>query len=141
MVFVVLTTYIEGVVPFAHRFQVLTILGFVRIGCGSAMGAAIFGHLFKGSMSEQMALLGSQYSPTAMSHVDTFGEAAHAVSQSAMLVSLRDLFGLATVIGIITLLFITMGHFRRHVRLTYPTLRQVYALIRWKRKTVAPKRG
>ncbi|MBO5085496.1 MAG: hypothetical protein IJA98_10635 [Bacteroidaceae bacterium] len=31
--------------------------------------------------------------------------------------------------------------FRRHVRLTYPTLRQVYALIRWKRKTVAPKRG
>ena len=31
--------------------------------------------------------------------------------------------------------------FRRYVRLTYPTLRQVYALIRWKRKTVAPKRG
>ena len=136
MVFVVLTTYIEGIVPFAHRFQVLTILGFVRIGCGSALGAAIFGHLFKGSMSEQMALLGSQYSPTAMSHVSSFGEAAHAVSQSAILVSLRDLFGLAAVIGIITLLFITMGHFKHNIRRIYPTLVQVYGM---PRRSIAPQ--
>ena len=136
MVFVVLTTYIEGIVPFAHRFQVLTILGFVRIGCGSALGAAIFGHLFKGSMSEQMALLGSQYSPTAMSHVSSFGEAAHAVSQSAILVSLRDLFGLAAVIGIITLLFITMGHFKHNIRRIYPTLVQVYGMLR---RSIAPQ--
>ena len=50
MVFIVLTTYIEGVVPFPHRFQVLTILGFVRIGCGSALGSALFGHLFGKAM-------------------------------------------------------------------------------------------
>ena len=140
MVFIVLTTYIEGVVPFQHRFQVLTILGFVRIGCGAALGAALFGHLFQGTMSEQMTLLGSQTNGALLGTVSTFGEVAHIVSQNAMLVSLRHLYGLATFIGIVTLILITMGHFHRHVRLTYSTLRQVYASIRWRRKTVASYR-
>ncbi len=140
MVFIVLTTYIEGVVPFQHRFQVLTILGFVRIGCGAALGAALFGHLFQGAMSEQMTLLGSQTNGALLGTVSTFGEVAHIVSQNAMLVSLRHLYGLATFIGIVTLILITMGHFHRYVRLTYSTLRQVYASIRWRRKTVASYR-
>ena len=84
-------------------------------------------------MSEQMALLGSQYSTSAMSHVSSFGEAAATVSHQAMLVSLRDLFGLATVIGIITLLLITMAHFKHNIRRTYPTLVQVYGMLRRQR--------
>ena len=132
MVFIVLTTYIEGVVPFPHRFQVLTILGFVRIGCGSALGAALFGHLFSGEMSHHMAVLGSDVSTAALANVSSFAETAGAIAHGSLLVSLRNLYGLATVIGIITLILITMGHFRRHVRSTYPTLRQVYDILRRK---------
>lgn len=87
-------------------------------------------------MSEQMALLGSQYNASAMSHISSFGEAAHAVSQSAILVSLRDLFGLAAVIGIITLLLITMAHFKHNIRRTYPTFVQVYGILK---RSIAPQ--
>ena len=132
MVFIVLTTYIEGVVPFPHRFQVLTILGFVRIGCGSALGSALFGHLFGKAMGQHMAALGSHVGTAALANVSSFGEAAGAIAHGALLVSLRDLYGLATVIGVITLILITMGHFRHHVRSTYPTLRQVYDILRRK---------
>ena len=79
-----------------------------------------------------MAALGSHVGTAALANVSSFGEVAGAIDHGALLVSLRDLYGLATVIGVITLILITMGHFRRHVRSTYPTLRQVYDILRRK---------
>ena len=127
MLFIVLTTYVEGIVPFQHRFHVLTILGFVRIGCGAACGAAFFGHFFKGEMSHNMALLGSAANRSLLA-TTSYAEAAQQLAEQSMLVSLRNLFAVAALMGVVTMVLVACGNFREDVKKTYPTFRRVY---RW----------
>lgn len=128
MLFIVITTYMEGIVPFQHRFQVLSILGFVRIGCGSAFGAAIFGHLFKVEMNENIAQLGSQINFNAANQI-SFHNMAEIVGQQSVMLSLQHLFGLAVLIGIVAMTLVAMGNFRNSIKLTYPTLSKVYKIL------------
>lgn len=106
MIFVVLTTYIEGVVPLERRFQALTILGFARIGLGSAAGGALFGHLLTSRMNINLAHFGSNVRLSAMTWGmgADFSSIAGEVSRQALMVSIKELYSLAVMIGIATIL-------------------------------------
>ena len=115
----------EGVVPLQHRFQVLTILGFVRIGPGSAVGSALCGHLFKVEMAKNLSNLGSQVNPISFRSHD-YGSIANEVVENAMMLSLRNLYGLTTLIGIITLLVLLGSRYHPQIKNTLPSLRKAY---------------
>ena len=125
MIFIVLTTYVEGVVPLQHRFQVLTILGFVRIGPGSAVGSALCGHFFKMEMVKNLNGLGSQVNPISFRSHD-YGSIANEVVENAMMLSLRNLYGLAALIGIITLILLMASRYQPQIKNTLPTLHRAY---------------
>ena len=125
MIFIVLTTYVEGIVPLQHRFQVLTILGFVRIGPGSAVGSALCGHLFKAEMSRSLVALGSQVNTVSFRNHD-FGTIANEVVENAMMLSLRNLYGLMTFIGLITLIILLASRYQPQIKNTLPTLAKAF---------------
>lgn len=125
MIFIVLTTYVEGIVPLQHRFQVLTILGFVRIGPGSAVGSALCGHLFKAEMSRSLVALGSQVNTVSFRNHD-FGTIANEVVENAMMLSLRNLYGLMTFIGLITLIILLASRYQPQIKNTLPTLGKAF---------------
>ncbi len=106
MIFVVLTTYIEGVVPLERRFQALTILGFARIGLGSAAGAALFSHLLTSRMNIHLAHFGSNVRLGSMNWGmgADFSSIAGEVSRQALMVSIKELYALAVMIGVATML-------------------------------------
>ena len=128
MIFIVLTTYVEGIVPLQHRFQVLTILGFVRIGPGSAVGSALCGHLFKMEMVKNLNGLGSQVNPISFRSHD-YGSIANEVAENAMMLSLRNLYGLAALIGIITLILLMASRYQPQIKNTLPTLHRAYKVL------------
>ncbi|MBR1835221.1 MAG: hypothetical protein IJ785_06920 [Bacteroidales bacterium] len=116
LIFVVLTTYVESNTPFEHRFMMLTVLGLVRTGVASPIGAALYGHLLRAEMVKNMALLGSA-NPAA---------SAPAVVEQALMVGLRNLFGLTVLIGVVTLLILLLSRFNSKQYITLPTMRKIY---------------
>lgn len=46
ILYISLTVYVTGIVPFQHFFQVLSILGFIRTGFGSVLGGAIYSRVW-----------------------------------------------------------------------------------------------
>ena len=125
LLFVVLTTYIEAVVPLEHRFQALTILGFVRIGCGSAFGSALLGQMFSGAVKYNISQLGSNANRNIVS-VMPMNQVAETISRQAMMVSLKEIYAFCVLLGIITMIIIAMANYRRSVKLIYPALSAVY---------------
>ena len=126
LVFVVLTTYVENNTPFEHRMMMLTALGLVRTGIASPIGAAMYGHLFKVEMGRNLALLGSDAHAGSMLHYGGYGEMVQGVVQQAIMVSLRNLFGLTVIIGVVTMLIILIARFNPKQYITLPTLGKIY---------------
>ncbi|MBQ9638488.1 MAG: hypothetical protein IJV22_02900 [Bacteroidales bacterium] len=109
LIFVVLTTYVESNTPFEHRFMMLTVLGLVRTGIASPIGAALFSHLLHAQTAYHMPLTGSH--------------------PAAVMVSLRNLYAFAVLIGLLTLIIILASRFENKRYITLPTLRKIHALI------------
>ena len=114
LIFVVLTTYVESNTPFEHRFMMLTVLGFVRTGVASPMGAALFGRLLRVQMGHNVALLGAS------------SELPGGVVEQALMVSLRNLFGLTVMMGAVAMLVLVASRFQDKRYITLPTLRRIY---------------
>lgn len=127
MLFIVLTTYVEGIVPLQHRFQVLTILGFVRIGPGAAVGASLYGHFFKAEMNKNLALLGSNVNSASFSDF-SFDTIAGEVGRNAIMLSLRNLFGITIILGLITMILIMIGRYQNDIRKSLPTITKAYKI-------------
>ena len=58
MIYISLTVYISGFVPFQHFFPVLSLLGFVRTGFGSAFGSAIYGRVMQHVLPGELSVVG-----------------------------------------------------------------------------------
>ena len=125
MIFVVLTTYVEGLVPLQHRFQMLTVLGFVRIGPGSALGAGLCGRLFKMEMVKNLGLLGGQTNIASFRTYD-YGTIAGEVVENAMMVSIRNLYGLTVMLGIVTMLVLLCMRYKPQIKNALPTMAKAY---------------
>ncbi len=109
LIFVVLTTYVESSTPFEHRFMMLTVLGLIRTGIASPIGNALFGHLLRVQTAYHLPLAGSP--------------------QAALTVALRNLYGLAILLGLLTLIIILASRFEDKRYITLPTLRRIHALM------------
>lgn len=122
LLFVVLTTYVESHTPFNHRFQMLSVLGLVRTGIASPIGAALYGHLFRIAMRHNMSLLGSDARVGSLFHY-SYHEMAQGIVRQAMMASLRQLFGLTVLVGIVTMLIILLSRFAVKPATTLPMFR------------------
>ena len=108
--FIALTVYAQAYCNFKYYFQVLCVLGFIRMGIGDVIGDAVWEHVLKAQMSLHLA----------------------AGSGQPLLDSLRELYGYATVFGVVLLVIILLGHFDS-LRNPLPKLRQAYVIIRRRR--------
>ena len=108
LIFVVLTTYVESNTPFEHRFMMLSVLGLVRTGIATPIGVALFSHLLRVQTAYHLPLFGSY--------------------PAAMMVGMRNLFGLAVLLGFVTMLIIVASRFEDKRYITLPTMRRIHAM-------------
>lgn len=109
LIFVVLTTYVESNTPFEHRFMMLTVLGLVRTGIASPIGNALFGHFLRKQTAYFLPLTGNV--------------------ADAMMAGLRTLFGLAVLLGLLTLIIILASRFEDKRYITLPTMHRIHSSI------------
>ena len=117
LIFVVLTTYVESNTPFEHRFMMLTVLGLVRTGVASPIGAHLYSRLLRVQLGYNIALLST---PTA---------APEAVVGGALMVGVRNLFGITVMIGLLAMLILLGSRFADKRYITLPTLRKIRSLL------------
>lgn len=105
-IFIALTVYAQAYCNFKYYFQVLCVLGFVRMGIGDAIGVAIWKHALSATVQ--------------LEHLTFVG-------------ALRELFGWSVVFGVVVLIAILCSTFDR-LRNPFPTMKQAYIIITKKLK-------
>lgn len=88
-------------VPFKNFFEALSVQAFVSAAFGSALGAAILGHVFKVLMKKNAMLLGATLdSVHPLAGRLPVGQLYGALQQQAMMVSMKELYGWLAMISL-----------------------------------------
>ncbi|HJA16004.1 MAG TPA: hypothetical protein H9796_13160 [Candidatus Butyricimonas faecavium] len=132
MIYISLTVYISGFVPFQHFFQVLSLLGFVRTGFGSALGSAIYERVMQHVLPGNYQLLAADLdavNPIA-AHIPT-GQLYGETMRQVMLVSVKELYGWTCIIGVFFLLMIlSYRYLNRNTVGRLPGMRQIKRIMK-----------
>lgn len=132
ILYISLTVYVTGIVPFQHFFQVLSILGFIRTGFGSAFGSAVYGRMLQHIIPESFQTLSIELDAvnpqlSAGSFLNVYGEAM----RQATLVSLKEMYGWICLTGLVLLLLILSERFlNRNVIGRLPRIRRIKQIIK-----------
>lgn len=132
ILYISLTVYVTGIVPFQHFFQVLSILGFVRTGFASALGGAVYGRVWQYTLPENFQNLtreldGVNPALNPQNFFEIYGEAM----RQATLVSLKEMYGWVCLVGIVMLLVILSKRFlNRNFIGRLPRIRRIKQLIK-----------
>lgn len=127
ILYISLTVYVTGIVPFQHFFQVLAILGFVRTGFGSVLGGAIYSRVLQYIIPENFQTITIELDPvnTAVNSetfISVYGEAM----RQATLVSLKEMYGWVCIVGVLFLALILFEKFlNRNVVGRLPRIRRI----------------
>lgn len=119
-------------VPFQFFFQAVSIQGFVSAGFGGALGTAILNRVFVVAMKKNALLLGAS-----MDHVNStvgqlsMGQLYGAVQQQALMVTMKEIYGWLTLLGLFCLLlFCLKENPVRPFSALHPTYRAIRRFIK-----------
>ncbi|MBM6883378.1 hypothetical protein [Bacteroides caecigallinarum] len=132
ILYISLTVYVTGIVPFQHFFQVLSILGFVRTGFGSVMGSAIYSRVMQYIVPENFQTISIELDSvnTAIngsSFVAVYGEAM----KQTILVSLKEMYGWVCIVGVLFLALILFEKFlNRNIVGRLPRIRRIKQIMK-----------
>lgn len=124
---VLLTSIVQSGLPFMVFPQALVINGFMGAVCGAALGPAIIGELFGRITARNFALLSSGITDSVMTHFcDVFG-----ITQlQAMLVSMKELYGLLLIFCITCIVIISLSYSRMRPWAIFPKWRTIRRVLR-----------
>ncbi|MDO4755771.1 MAG: hypothetical protein Q4A54_05470 [Parabacteroides sp.] len=124
-------TYLSHV-PFHHFFMAVSVQSFVSAGFGSVLGTAVLGRTLNIVMKKNAMLLGSQLDQVnpATDYI-SLGQLYGAVQQQALMVSMKELFGWLSIMGL-GCLFILMlkAGTERPFKALHPTYRYIRRAIK-----------
>ena len=132
ILYISLTVYVTGIVPFQHFFQVLSILGFVRTGFGSVLGGAIYSRVLQHIIPENFQTLSIELDEvnTALSN-QTFHQIYGEAMKQATLVSLKEMYGWVCIVGVWFLALILFEKFlNKNVVGRLPRIRRIKQIMK-----------
>ena len=132
ILYISLTVYVTGIVPFQHFFQVLSILGFIRTGFGSVLGGAIYSRVWQHILPENFQTLSIELDEvnTAL-NAQTFHSIYGEAMKQATLVSLKEMYGWVCIVGVLFLALILFEKFlNKNVVGRLPRIRRIKHLMK-----------
>ncbi len=107
IIYVTLTIYLEEEMQLFHFFQGLTIIGIVRTALGMAITGAVYAFALRYLTADNLANIAANFDSVRLSSLGLHpGEAYGRVMASAVWVSIRQLYGWASLFGIAFTLFV-----------------------------------
>lgn len=123
-IFISLTVYAQAYSNFKYYFQVLCLLGFIRTGIGDTIGVSLWEHALNGCIQQHLVNIGQLSDITGMK----YNVVSDLISREALLVTLRDLYGWAVLLGTSLLIAILCSRFD-YLRNPLPKLWQVHTIL------------
>lgn len=108
---VFLTSIVQSGLPFTVFPQALTINGFTGAVMGAVFGPAVIGEILRHTVAKNAALLGASivdFNPEAT--LLPFGHLYGMVQLQALVVSMKEIYGLLLIIALVALLLILVGY-------------------------------
>ena len=119
-------------VPFEHFFQAVGVQAFVSATFGGVLGAAVLTELLKFTLKRNAMLLGAN-----LDHVNPLasrlplGQLYGAVQQQALMVSMKEIFGWLTLLGLFCLLLFLVNESKvRPQNAIHPTYKAIRRLMK-----------
>ena len=111
IVYTSLTYALAGCVTFIYYFEAMCVIGFIRTSFGGPLSSAIVSQLFNHIQQKNIAGLGS-YIDSMHSMANSFTSLYGEFQKQILMVSLKEVYGYATIIAIIILLAILASNYR-----------------------------
>lgn len=134
---VLLTSIVQSGLPFMVFPQALVINGFMGAVCGAALGPAVIGELFSRITARNFALISSGVTDTAMARqfpadsvLAHLGDVFGMTQLQAMLVSMKELYGLLLIFCIICIVIISLSYSRMRPWAIFPKWRTIRRFLR-----------
>jgi hypothetical protein len=124
------TYYLSQNIPFQHFFINITIVGFVRCGFGSSIGAAIVERVFSITSAKSYMIAAENLTANNISE-----SAMQLYQQQSLMMALKDAFGATIFVGLIVMLFIMMSNFSTGITRYVP---RIMSVRRWMSSKNAP---
>lgn len=140
---VLLTSIVQSGLPFMAFPQALVINGFMGAVCGAALGPAVIGELFSRITARNFALLSSGVTDTSMTRIfppdgiaARFGDIFGMTRLQAMMVSIKEIYGLLLILCILCIVIIALSYSRMRPWAIFPKWRTIRRVLRHESRTI-----
>jgi hypothetical protein len=124
------TYYLSQTIPFKHFFMNITIVGFVRCGFGTAIGAAIVERVFRITSAKNFMIAAENITSNNIND-----SVMQVYQQQGLLMSLKDAYGAAIFVGIAVMLIILISNYSTTITRFVP---RIMSVRRWMSSKSAP---
>lgn len=133
---VYLTSILQGGLSFEEFPKALTVNGFTGAVMGTTFGPAIIGELFRHTVAKNGSLFGSAFTHTSYHISLPIGEIFDIVQRQALIVSMKEIFGLLLITAILSLLIILLWFTPIHPAASFPKWNTIRRRLRHLVKTI-----
>ncbi len=128
---VFLTSIVQSGLPFMVFPQALTINGFTGAVMGATLGPAIVGELLRHITTRNYSQIISEFTDTASGIVGMYpGELAGIAGLQALIVSMKEIYGILLIVCVISLLFIIVSYGGVRPQAIFPKWRTIRRILR-----------
>jgi len=134
IIYTAITYKMSDSVKFQYYFQAMCVIGFIRTTFGNAMSSAIVTHTYNAVRQKNLALLSSELdwmNPLTKNFSDLYSD----VQRQATMVSLKEVYGYAVLLGIVILMFILLFDYRKQVMPNMQKLVDIWKMVKKENET------
>lgn len=129
ILYVVLAYTLGKNIPFVYYFQALCAISFIRTGVGTPVCQSVLAHLLNVFRKESLMQLSSEISldnPVTRNFSALYGE----LQKQSMMVGLKEVFGVAAVVGIVTTICLCFSDLRGKYKAVIPKLPNLWRMVK-----------
>jgi hypothetical protein len=124
------TYYLSQNIPFKHFFINITIVGFVRCGFGTSVGAAIVERVFRITSVKNYMIAAEGITANNVSDATM-----QLYQQQGLMMALKDTYGAAIFVGVILMIIILLSNYTTTITRFVP---RIMSVRRWMTRASAP---
>lgn len=128
IIYTALTYALAISVPFMYYFEAMCVIGFIRTSFGNPLSGAFVTRAYNHIHQKNIMLISSEID--AMNPLPgSFSSVWSELQRQSLLVSLKEVYGYAAIIGQLLLIFILLFEYRRHIDiLKFPKSAEIWRM-------------
>lgn len=133
ILYVVLAYTLGKNIPFVYYFQALCAIGFIRTGVGTPVCQSVLSYILNIFRKESLMQLSNEM--TADNHLtQSFSTLYGELQKQSMMVGIKEIFGIAAVVGIVTIICLCFSDLRGKFKGIIPKLPSLWRMVKYDKR-------